>query len=74
MKIKCTSKRRFKKILSKMIPYVLGDLLMHEILAHERYDCGIKIYKGMSIKYVNKVWLKHNTHGIYITQKNSFFY
>ena len=68
MKIKCTSKRRFKKILIKMIPYVLGDVVMFEIYASEIYKCGINTYKGMKITYVNKVWFHNNPHAIYITK------
>lgn len=69
MKSKCTSKRRFKKILSEMIPYVLGDIVMFEIYASEYYKCGINTYKGMKITYVNKVWFKDNPKAIYISQK-----
>lgn len=69
MKIKCTSKRRFKKILRKMLPYVLGDVVMFEIYASEYYTCGINTYKGMKITYVNKVWFPTNPHAIYIAQK-----
>jgi hypothetical protein len=69
MKIKCTSKRQFKKILKQMIPYVLLDPVKCEIYASDYYKCGIKIYKKMEITYINKVWMHDNRHQIYIGMK-----
>jgi len=69
VKIKCTSKRKFKKLIKQMLPRVLMDLNLCEIYVSEYYNCGIKKYKGMPITYVNKVWFSNHPHSIYITMK-----
>jgi hypothetical protein len=73
MKIKCTSKRKLKRILKQMLSYVLQDLADLEIYASEYYKCGIKTYKGLDIHFVNKVWFPKQPHQIYIAQKGSFY-
>jgi len=73
MKIKCTSKRKFKRILRQMFPHVLQDLSDLEIYASEYYNCGIKSYKGLDIHFVNRVWFNDRPHQIYIAQKGSFY-
>jgi hypothetical protein len=69
MKIKCTSKRKFKKLIKQMLPRVLMDLNLCEIYASDYYKCGINTYKGMEITYINKVWMYENRHQIYIGMK-----
>ena len=69
MKMKCTSKRKFKRIIRQMFPYVLFDSVVWEIYASEYYNCGLKTYKGINITYINRVWFKHNPHQIYIAPK-----
>ena len=73
MKMKCTSKRKFKRILKQMFSYVLQDLTDLEIYACEYYNCGIKTYKGLDINFVNRVWFPNNPHQIYIAPKGSFY-
>jgi hypothetical protein len=73
MKMKCTSKRKFKRILNQMFSYVLQDLADLEIYASEYYKCGIKTYKGLDIHFVNRVWFHKQPHQIYIAQKGSFY-
>jgi len=71
--MKCTSKRKFKRILKQMFSYVLQDLADLEIYASEYYKCGIKTYKGLDIHFVNRVWFHDRPHQIYIAQKGSFY-
>ena len=73
MKMKCTSKRKFKRILRQMFSYVLQDFADLEIYACEYYNCGIKTYKGLEIHFVNRVWFSDNPHQIYIAAKGSFY-
>jgi len=73
MKMKCTSKRKFKRILKQMFSHVLQDFADLEIYACEYYNCGIKTYKGLDIHFVNRVWFPNNPHQIYIAPKGSFY-
>lgn len=54
MKIKCTSKRGFKKILNRMI--ASSDFKMHNdenmFYAAGHFDCGIKTYKGYNVRFI----------------------
>jgi hypothetical protein len=73
MKMKCTSKKKFKRILKQMFSHVLQDLTDLEIYACEYYNCGIKTYKGLDIHFVNRVWFPNNPHQIYIAPQGSFY-
>ena len=53
MKIKCTSKRGFKKILNRMIDsseFKIGNDYMFYAANH--FDCGIKTYKGYIVRFI----------------------
>ena len=53
MKIKCTSKKDFKKVLSKMIEsseFKIGNDYMFYAAGH--FDCGVKTYKGYDVRFI----------------------
>ena len=54
MKIKCTSKRGFKKILNRMIDKseFKIDNNKYMFYAAGHFDCGIKTYKGYNVRFI----------------------
>lgn len=54
MKINCTSKRGFKKILNRMIASseFKIDNNQYMFYAAGHFDCGIKTYKGYSVRFI----------------------
>lgn len=53
MKIKCTSKRGFKRILSTMIAKSKCKITKdYTFYAAEHFDCGVYSYKGIDVKFI----------------------
>lgn len=71
MKIKSTSKRSFKKILTAMIKGSAFKINNEEFgfYAASNFDCGIKTYKGYQIKFIPVGYLGIKSGYIYLTHK-----
>jgi hypothetical protein len=71
MKVKCTSKRRFKKILQQMISKAAFKTNSKEwhYYAASNFDCGIKTFKGYEVNFVPVGYLGMKANYIYLTQK-----
>jgi hypothetical protein len=71
MKIKCTSKRDFKKILTAMIKasaFKPNNKGWH-FYAASNFDCGINNYKGYDVNFIPVGYLGLKSGYIYLTQK-----
>ena len=71
MKIKCTSKRGFKKILSAMIQqsaFKINSTDFHFYAASNFY-CGIKTYKGYTVNFIPVGYMGFPPNYIYLTHK-----
>lgn len=69
MKIKSTSKRSFKKILTAMIKqsaFKINNKEFH-FYAASNFDCGIKTYKGYGISFIPVGYLGLRPNYIYLT-------
>jgi hypothetical protein len=71
MKIKCTSKRSFKKILTAMMKQSAFKINSKEFgfYAASNFDCGIKTYKGYQIDFIPVGYLGLKSGYIYLTLK-----
>jgi hypothetical protein len=71
MKIKCTSKRRFKKILTAMMKASAFKINNTDFgfYAASNFDCGIKTYKGYQIDFIPVGYLGLKSGYIYLTLK-----
>jgi hypothetical protein len=71
MKVKCTSKRRFKKILQKMIDQAAFKTNSKEwhYYAASNFDCGIQTYKGYKVNFVPVGYFGLKANYIYLIQK-----
>ena len=71
MRIKSTSKRSFKKILTAMIKgsaFKINNKEFH-FYAASNFDCGIKTYKGYGISFIPVGYLGFRANYIYLTHK-----
>lgn len=71
MKVKCTSKRRFKKLLQKMINQSAFKTNSKEwhYYAASNFQCGIKTYKEYEVNFVPVGYLGLKANYIYLIQK-----
>jgi hypothetical protein len=71
MKIKCTSKRSFKKILTAMMKASAFKLNTKDFgfYAASNFDCGIKTYKGYDVNFIPVGYLGLRPNYIYLTLK-----
>jgi hypothetical protein len=71
MKIKSTSKRSFKKILTAMMKQSAFKINNKEFgfYAASNFDCGIKTYKGYQIDFIPVGYLGLKSGYIYLTLK-----
>jgi hypothetical protein len=71
MRIKSTSKRSFKKILTAMIKgsaFKINNKDFH-FYASSNFDCGIKTYKGYNITFIPVGYLGLKPNCIYLIPK-----
>ena len=71
MKIKCTSKREFKKILAAMMKasaFKINNKDFH-FYAALNYYCGVHTYKGYDVNFIPVGYLGFPPNYIYLTQK-----
>ena len=71
MKIKSTSKRSFKKILTAMMKKSAFKINSKEFhfYASSNFDCGLKTYKGYNVTFIPVGYLGLKPNCIYLIPK-----